>query len=40
MICNTHNPLILESKKVHEDQFWFVDKNEFGESSLYRLTDF
>ncbi|CCU83433.1 conserved hypothetical protein [Mesotoga infera] len=40
MICNTHNPLILESKKVRRDQFWFVDKNELGESSLYRLTDF
>jgi hypothetical protein len=40
MICNTHNPLILESKKVRRDQFWFVDKNDFGESSLYRLTDF
>jgi len=40
LICNTHNPLILDSKKIRRDQFWFVDKNEFGESDLYRLTDF
>jgi len=39
-ICNTHNSLILDHDSLRKDQFWFVDKNEMGESELYRLIDF
>lgn len=40
IICNTHNSLILDHDSLRKDQFWFVDKNELGESELYRLIDF
>jgi AAA15 family ATPase/GTPase len=40
IICNTHNSLILDNDSLRKDQFWFVDKNEYGESELYRLTAF
>ncbi|MFR1062993.1 AAA family ATPase, partial [Intestinibacter bartlettii] len=38
LICSTHNTLLLE--KCRRDQVWFMDKNEYGESKLSRLSDF
>jgi len=38
LICTTHNTLLLEN--VRRDQVWFTNKNEFGEATLHRLSDF
>lgn len=38
LICSTHNTLLLE--KCRRDQVWFMDKNQYGESKLLRLSDF
>ena len=38
LICSTHNTLLLE--ECRRDQVWFMDKNEYGESKLLRLSDF
>ena len=39
LICNTHNALLLE-EDIRRDQVYFTEKNEYGKSTLYSLTDF
>jgi uncharacterized protein len=40
LIFTTHNSLLLDRKIMRRDQIWFVDKNKYGESSLYSLMDY
>lgn len=40
LIFNTHDTNLLNSGLFRRDQFWFTDKNKFGESKLYSLADF
>lgn len=40
LIFNTHNTNLLTSRLFRRDQIWFTEKNEYGEASLYSLTDF
>ena len=40
LIFNTHDTNLLSSGCFRRDQIWFVDKNKYGEASLYSLTDF
>ena len=40
LIVITHNPLLMDSKYLRRDQIWIVDKDNFGSSDLYRITDF
>lgn len=40
LIAATHDTNILCSGLLRRDQIWFVEKDEFGSSSLYPLTDF
>ncbi len=40
LVCSTHNTTLLDTKVFRRDQFWFVEKNQNGESKLYPLTDF
>jgi uncharacterized protein len=39
LICNTHDVQLLQ-EQIRRDQVWFVEKNEYGESELYSLSDF
>ena len=39
LICTTHDVMLLD-EDIRRDQIWFVDKNEYGVSSLYSLSDF
>lgn len=39
LICNTHDVMLLQ-ESIRRDQVWFVEKNEYGESELYSLSDF
>lgn len=39
-IFNTHNTDLLNNKIFRRDQIYFVDKNKYGESSLYSLNDY
>ncbi len=39
LIFNTHNSNLLDGKMFRRDQIWFVDKNRYGESRLYSLSD-
>jgi hypothetical protein len=39
LICNTHNLLLLDDQLRH-DQIFFVEKDEYGRSSIYCLSDF
>ncbi len=39
-IFNTHNTDLLTNKIFRRDQIYFVDKNKYGESSLYSLNDY
>lgn len=39
LICNTHDVMLLQ-EDLRRDQIWFVEKNEYGESELYSLSDF
>ncbi len=39
-VFTTHDVNILASKLMRRDQFWFVDKNEYGESEMTCLVDF
>ena len=39
-IMTTHDVNILGDKSFRRDQFWFVEKNEYGESELTALIDF
>ena len=38
LICTTHQPLLV-SENVKRDQIWILSKDEFGKSSLERLSD-
>lgn len=38
LICTSHQPLLIEAN-TRRDQVWITSKNEFGKSSLYRLSD-
>ena len=38
LICTTHQPLLV-SENVKRDQIWILSKDEFGKSSLKRLSD-
>lgn len=40
LIYTTHDTTLLDRRYFRRDQVWFVDKNEFGESSLYSLAEF
>ncbi|NEB03896.1 ATP-binding protein [Streptomyces sp. SID13726] len=44
LIFTTHDPSLLGRRDgddiLKRDQIWFVEKNEYGESSLYSLADF
>ena len=39
LICNTHDALLLD-EDIRRDQVYFTEKNEYGISQLYALTDF
>jgi AAA15 family ATPase/GTPase len=39
LICNTHDVLLLD-EDIRRDQVYFTEKNEYGVSKLYSLTDF
>ena len=38
LICTTHQPLLV-SENVKRDQIWILSQDEFGKSSLKRLSD-
>lgn len=40
LIFNTHDTNLLSSGLFRRDQIWFVEKNRFGEASLYSLAEF
>lgn len=40
LIFCTHNTYLMQKKTLRRDQIWFTDKNRFGETSLYSLSDF
>jgi AAA15 family ATPase/GTPase len=39
LICNTHDVLLLD-EDIRRDQVYFTEKDEYGVSRLYSLTDF
>ncbi len=39
LIFNTHNTNLLDLSLLRRDQIWLVEKNKFGASSLYSLSD-
>jgi len=39
LICNTHDVLLLD-EDIRRDQVYFTEKDEYGVSKLYSLTDF
>jgi AAA15 family ATPase/GTPase len=39
LICTTHNVLLLD-EEIRRDQIYFTEKDEYGVSTLYSLTDF
>lgn len=40
LIFNTHDTNLLRLKIFRRDQVWFVQKNKYGEATLYSLSDF
>ncbi len=40
LIFNTHDTNLLSSGLFRRDQIWFAEKNKYGESKLYSLSDF
>jgi AAA15 family ATPase/GTPase len=40
LIFTSHDVNLLDKDFLRRDQIWFVEKNQFGESSLYSLADF
>lgn len=40
LIMSTHDVTLLAPKHFSRDQIWFVEKNKYGESSLYSLCEF
>lgn len=39
LICNTHDVTLLE-EDIRRDQIYFVQKDDYGVSELYSLSDF
>jgi AAA15 family ATPase/GTPase len=40
LIFNTHDTTLLDLTLFRRDQIWFVEKEKYGESHLYPLSDF
>lgn len=40
LIFTTHNVIILDQDNIRKDQIWFVEKDKYGCSELYSLSDF
>lgn len=40
LIFTTHDVNLLDQDKLRRDQIWFVEKDEFGSSELFSLSDF
>jgi hypothetical protein len=40
LIFATHDSGLLDSRKIRRDQVWFVEKDQYGASSLYKLSEF
>lgn len=40
LIFSTHDPSILNQDVFRRDQIWFCEKDQYGETSVYPLTDF
>lgn len=40
LIFTTHDVNLLDQNSIRRDQVWFVEKNEFGISELFSLSDF
>lgn len=40
LVFNTHDTNLLNSGLFRRDQIWFTEKNRYGASSLYSLSDF
>ena len=40
LLFSTHDTSLLNSDYIRRDQVWFAEKNKFGESSYYSITDF
>jgi hypothetical protein len=40
LIFNSHDTRVLSLKKFRKDQIWFIEKNRYGASKLYSLSDF
>lgn len=40
LIYTTHDTTLMDKKLFRRDQIWFVQKNEYGYSELYSLSDF
>ena len=40
LIFTTHNVNLLDPNIIRKDQIWFVEKDGYGNSELYALTDF
>ena len=40
LISTTHESELLNQKLFRKDEIWFVDKNRYGESSVYSLEEF
>ncbi len=39
-IFTSHAPYLLDLKLFRQDEIWFAERNEFGESIIYSLSDF
>lgn len=40
LLFNTHNSNLLDKSTFRRDQIWFIQKDQFGASTLYSLGDF
>jgi AAA15 family ATPase/GTPase len=40
LIFTAHDSILLDKKVFRRDQIWFVDRNQFGASELYPMSDF
>ena len=40
MVFITHDTNLLDSRRMRRDQIWFVEKDHYGASHLYALSDF
>lgn len=39
-IFTAHDAILLDKELLRRDQIWFVDRNKFGSSELYSMSDF